>query len=316
MKKDFCFYLMGAVLVMASGLAWSQATPPVVPQTTQPTTQKATDVIATVGDQKLTRGEFDMIKKVLAPQLPADQEARLVEFWKMSTVLGNEARKSGIEKKEDVQPTLKLLWNKTLGDLYVQSQMANVTVTDEEIKAYYEANKERPEFHEGAYITGKIIASDKREDIDAIKKELTEGKDFDKLFEANIEKTKKVTGLSDPAINNVLSTQLASNLGQPIAGAMAMVTVNEVIGPRFMPDNKGFVLFKVTERKPGAMIPVEKMSEQIRGFLLSDKKMKINQEIRQKVEKEAGIQRQMPPMGPGAGPRPAPAPQATQPAAK
>jgi hypothetical protein len=316
MKRDFSLYLMGTVVVLASGLAWSQTTQPVVPQAAPQTTQKATDVVATLGDKKLTRGELDTIKKYLAPNMPADQEKRLIEAWKMVTALSNEARKSGIEQNPEFQPLLNLFKNQALSDLYMRVAVANIKISDDDVKAYYEAHKDEPQFHEGFYITGKVIATEKREESDAIKKELTEGKDFDKLFEANLEKTKKVTGLSDPAIKNVLSTQLAANLGQPIAGAMTMVTLNEAIGPRFLPDNKGFVIFKVTERKPGALIPLDKMSDQIRQMLQQQKQMTARQEIIQKAEKEAGIERQMPQMGPGAGPRPAPAPQTSKPAVK
>ena len=322
MKKSFSLYLMGAVVVLSCGLSRSQTTQPAAEiQMTAPTTQQASDVVATIGDEKLTRGELDSIKKFLAPKAPPEQEQRLIEFWKLSTALANQAKKSGIENDPDVQPVLKMLSKKFLGDLYVRNKQMSVVVTDEDVKKYYEENKAQPQFHEGAYITAKVIATEKREEIDAIKKQLTEGKDFDQLFEANKETTQKITGLSDPAFKNVLSATLVGPLGQPIAGAMAMVAENEVIGPRFLPDNKGFVLFKITERKPGELIPLEKMKEQIHGMLLNQKQMQIGQELMQQAEKEAGIVRQAPPMmgGPGrtppAGARPMP-PQSTQPAGK
>lgn len=324
MKKDLSLFLMGAVVVVSCGLAWSQTTQPVVPETAAPTTQKATDVVATVGEEKLTRGELDSIKKYLAPKAPPEQEQRLIEFWKLSTALANQAKKSGIENDPDVQPVLKMLSKKFIGDLYVRSKQMNAEVTDAEIKEYYEANKERPEFHEGAYVTGKVIATEKREAIDAIKKELTDGKDFDALVEANKESTTKITGLSSPVLDNVLTTLLNDTLGQPITGAMTMVNVNEVIGPRFLPNNKGFVLFKITEKKPGELIPLAQKEEQIRSMLQNQKQMKVGQEIMQQAEKEAGIVREAPPMmgGPGQAPpaggrpMPAPAPQKAPPAAK
>ncbi len=316
MKKSFNLYLMSMVIALSCGLSWSQTTQPAEIQAAEPKAQEASDVVATVGDEKLTRGDLDLIKKYLAPGLPPEQEQRIIDAWKMTMVLANQARKSGLEDNPELKPVMTFMKNQTLANLYMSNKRNSVTVTDEDVKAYYEANKEQPQFHEGAYITAKVIATEKREEIDAIRKQLTEGKDFDELVEANKETTQKITGLSDPSIENVLSTTLADNLGQPIAGAMTMVNVNELIGPRIMPDNKGFVLFKITERKPGELIPLEKMKDQIHSMLLNQKQMQATRDAMQEAEKEAGVVREAPPTMRGPGRTPPAAPQSTQPSAK
>jgi peptidyl-prolyl cis-trans isomerase C len=287
---------MGSVVVLASSAVWSQVQVQ-APTTAPATTQKATDVVAQVGDQKLTRGELDLIKKYLAPKMPAEQEPRLIEFWKFNAALSNQARKNGFDQNPELEPAKKMMTNQFLGQLYMRSKATNVEVTDQEVKDYYEANKSQPSFQDGAYVTAKFIATAKREEIDAIKKQLTDNAaDFDKVFEANKETTKKVTGMSDPAISNVLSTTLVDSLGQPVAGALTMVAVDQVIGPRMLPNNKGFILFKISERKPGQVIPLEKKAEEIRSMLMNQKQMKTSQEIQEQAEKEAGIVRQNQPM--------------------
>jgi hypothetical protein len=258
--------------------------------TTQP--QSPSTVVASLDGHQLTRGELESLKKYLAPGAPVEQEQKLIDFWKLSTAMADQARQAKLESDPEALLVLNLLRNKFMGDLLVRREQMNVTVSDDEVKANYDANQDNPAFRQGVFLTAQIIASEKREDIAAIKQELVEGKDFDQVFEAHKDQTAKLLGLSDPSIVNVSSTILTENLGQTVVSAMNMVPEGEVVGPRKA--TTAWVLFKVTERKPGDLVPFEKVQEEIRAKLLREKQMQAGKDIVQKAQEAAGIAPKMP----------------------
>jgi hypothetical protein len=277
-----------AIMVVLGSQAYGQpaATSP-APTATKPAAQSPDTVVATIGENKLTRGEVDIIKKFFAPNAPVEAEEQLINAWKIMTVLEQEAQKAKVLDDPDAKVVLKFLEKQNMGRIYMQLQQIKVTVSDEEVKKYYDENSDKPEFRKGFFISAKVIAAPNKEEIDKMKGQIAQGKNFDELFDANKEKTKELTGLSDAEIKNVASNLLVGNLGQGVVSAMNYVQINEVIGPRNF--TKGWLLFKVSERKPGELIPFDEVKERIHGQLLREKQMKINRELIEKAQEIAGV---------------------------
>jgi parvulin-like peptidyl-prolyl isomerase len=290
---------LAASVVLCSQALGQIAATQNAPVTTKPAVQAPDTVVATLGANKLTRGELDSIKKFFAPNAPASVDDQIIDNWKIVTVLYEEAKKANVETDPDAKVVLEFLKKQNDSRIYLQLQQMKVTVTDEEAQKFYTENSDKPEFRKGFYITAKIIAAPAKEDIDALKAEIAKGKTFDELFEANKAKTKELTGLADPDLKNVASNLLVTNLGQGVVSAMNYVKENDVVGPRNF--TKGWILFRITERKPGELTPFDQVKEEIKTRLQREKQMTIQREIIEKAQNIAGVkppQRPMPMMKP------------------
>lgn len=310
--------MIGIVVVCISVMslfgtgAWGQAAEPTQAEPAAKTpTSAPSDVVATMDGKKLTYGQLQAFKKYFAPF--GAEDSRIIDFWKVNTALAEEARKANIENDPEAQSVIAMLKEQLLGSIYVRQKQLNATVTDEEVKEYYEKNQNDRQFREGEFISAQVIVVPTKEDADKIKKELVEGKDFAKLVEENAEQTKKATKLESPEVKDQQVTELSKTLGPAVAYSMSSLPLNEVQGPR--QTTSGWALFKVTDRRPGKLIPFEKVKEDIRRNLLMRKQSTVRSEVYAEAEKKAGIKREAP-SGPGMrAPRMQVRPQTTQPAA-
>jgi len=304
-KSIFVSLTIAAVSVMwIAGIACAQATAEKekAAVTTAPATTTApSTVVATIGDRKLTYGDLQDIKKFFGATTVPDKE--IINSWKRFTAQGLMAQESGMEKDPVTKVPFQMMLDKMKGDLYVRYRMMSIKVSDADVKKYYDEHKNEPEFHKGQFITARLIATAKEDEIKNIKKQLTEGADFNKLVEANAAETNKITGMSTPDIKGVATEQLAGSLGQPIASTMTVVQLNEVIGPRQLMGNKGWILFKVTERKLGDLIPFDQVKERINNQVLRQKQMDLYRTIMDEVQKKSGVTPEPPMMPMQRGPQ-------------
>ncbi len=250
---------------------------------TKATTTAPSTVIATVGDAKLTYGELQAFKKFFAPRGTEDE--RLITFWKFNAALARMAQQDNMQKDPDAEAVIKIASDQVLGSVYIRYKQLEAAVTDQEVQEYYKQNDR--EFRENAFVTAKMIAAEKREQADQIKKQLVEGANFDKLVADNRAQTLKTTGLSDVEIKDAATDQLIKPLGPSVAYSMGRVTLNEINGPRQIPN--GWIIFKVTDRKPGKLIPLQKVEKDIREQLNRRKQIQVRTDIVAKAEKMAGV---------------------------
>jgi peptidyl-prolyl cis-trans isomerase C len=147
----FSFLLLGAAL------AWGQSqppatTPPPAPKQTAPPAMPvpsmvpADAVVLTVGDEKITKGQFDMIVSTMPPQQQAqvqtpkgrrDLADRLVEIL----TLAQEARAKKLDQTEKVKWQMMLSTDQLLANVMYRDLGENSKPDDAMLHAYYDEHK-------------------------------------------------------------------------------------------------------------------------------------------------------------------------------
>jgi len=247
-------------------------------------------VIASVGSRKLTYGEFQAFKKFFAPT--GGEDERIITIWKLNAALAEMADAEKFQKDPEAKAVLTIAQDQVLGSVFLRYKQLNATVTDEDVRNYYNQHQNDRELRESDFVTATLIAAEKREQADQIKKKIVDGANFDKLAEEYRQQTLKITGLSDIVIKNIATDQLFKPLGPSVALSMSRATLNEVNGPRQTPS--GWLLFKVTARTQGKLVPLEKVEKNIREVLARQKQFQVRSDLIQQAEKMAGVKLEAP----------------------
>lgn len=153
-------------------------------------------ILAKVGSVKIS--EEDFLKELLG--MPAvyqnylstvEGKKQLLEIMLRERILLSMAEKSGVEKKKDVQKTLKEFKERQkeeatefrkgllLRDYLRELQDGELKISDAEIKSYYEENKD--EFLNPKKISASHILSSTAEEATAVLARLKKGENFSKV---------------------------------------------------------------------------------------------------------------------------------------
>jgi len=160
----------------------------------------------------------------------------------------------------------------------------NVTVTDKDVKDYYEANKESFQEGENKVHIAHILVKTK-EESDKIKKELDEGKDF-----ANIAKEKSL---------DVATKDKGGDLGwinykdmkQGMVFMLAAKTMNKGEVSQPIKEKDGWHILKVIDKKIYTPKPFDDVKDNIKKVLINQKKNKLWQDSFSKWKKEAKVKK-------------------------
>jgi peptidyl-prolyl cis-trans isomerase C len=104
-------------------------------------------VLVTVGQETITQSDLNARTVMLPPQIRSRFEtaagrAQMLEQVVLVSLLAQEARRLGIDKQEDVAKKIKEAVDNIIVQELTRHQISGeVTVTDEEIAAYYDGNK-------------------------------------------------------------------------------------------------------------------------------------------------------------------------------
>ncbi|MFZ5862757.1 MAG: peptidylprolyl isomerase [Nitrospirota bacterium] len=137
----------------------------------------AGDEVATVNGQPISRAAFDEAIAGVPPQMQervATVEGReaLLDDLILREVLLQESKRAGVEKDPEVKRQLEDLRRQVLVQATLK-KVADADVTDEKVKAYYEAHKD--EFRQ---VRASHILVETEEQAKDAKKRVTEGGDF------------------------------------------------------------------------------------------------------------------------------------------
>ena len=150
---------------------------PGTPAVTAPAVSVAPDkVILTIGDQKMTAGEFDQIIEALPEQVRAQargpQKRMFAEQLVRIKVLYQEAHKQKLDENPRVQKQVELQRENLLANFLVQEMTANAQIDDATAHQFYEQHKSDFETASARHIL--IRAKGSPLPVQPGKKELTE----------------------------------------------------------------------------------------------------------------------------------------------
>lgn len=262
------------------------------------TTSAAEDpstVLAEVGKARLTLGQFNKQVADLPPQfqmtLAVNPKLReqLLERWAQITLFAQEAKAMKMDQDPAFKEKLEDVKNAMLAQSFIEKKVeGKVTVTPEEVKAYYEAHKSefsQPEMVKARHILVRVPSdanekawSEAEAKIKDIKKQLDKGKDFAELAKQYSD---------DPG-----SKDRGGDLGFFPKGRMVpefetaafALKPGETSGPVKSPF--GYHIIQVQERKDAAVIPFEDISQQVEQRLIAEKQQRLVGQITDELKKK------------------------------
>jgi len=260
---------------------------------------KDDDVVAKIGDRKITLSEFnkmlgylDSEKQKLIEKNPQLKE-NLLQQYIQGIVISKLAKKKGFDKNPELKEQLEMITDNYIAIEYLKKEVANkVEVSEEDIKAYYESHKDEfktPEMVRSRHILIKTdpSASDSdkkkaREKAEEILKKIKAGEDFAKL----------ASDVSDDTGSKTKGGELGfftkGRMVKPFEDAAFSLKPGEVSG--IVETQFGYHIIKVEEKKEPGMEPFDTAKEKIKQKLLQERTKAKVTEFLEKAMKEANIE--------------------------
>ena len=260
---------------------------------------KDDDVVAKIGDRKITLSEFnkmlgylDSEKQKLIEKNPQLKE-NLLQQYIQGIVISKLAKKKGFDKNPELKEQLEMITDNYIAIEYLKKEVANkVEVSEEDIKAYYESHKDEfktPEMVRSRHILIKTdpSASDNdkkkaKEKAEEILKKIKAGEDFAKL----------ASDVSDDTGSKTKGGELGfftkGRMVKPFEDAAFSLKPGEVSG--IVETQFGYHIIKVEEKKEPGMEPFDTAKEKIKQKLLQERTKAKVTEFLEKAMKEANIE--------------------------
>jgi len=235
----------------------------------------ADEIIAIVNGVDIKRDTLNTLMDMAKRSGAGDQvdEKTMLEDLVVTELARQEANKSGLAEREDVQDKLKNFKDKLVLNTWMQEKAAALNITDDEIKAAYD--KATAQMSKSEYKARHILVKTKDE-ATAIIAELKAGKDFADLAKAKSTDT---------------SAQMGGDLGwfktdsmvKPFAEAVAAMqpgqTSTEPVETQF-----GWHVIKLEEKRDVKLPELDNMKPQLKRQIEQEKMMSYMKDLRAKAD--------------------------------
>jgi peptidyl-prolyl cis-trans isomerase C len=113
-------------------------------------------VVLTIGDQKLTRAQFELLLAAIAQNgrpatTPADKRKVAEQYGELET-MAQEARKRNLDQSREAKQMLAIQTDSFLASTLAKKITEEVQFTDLDLRAYYDAHKDEFEEAKGSHI--------------------------------------------------------------------------------------------------------------------------------------------------------------------
>ena len=250
---------------------------------------KDDDIVATIGDKKITNADFNrivgyfVVDKQKAFEKNPQQKEIILRQLIQSIVVSELASKNGFDSKPDVKEQLDVIKMNFLANEYLKREVASkATVSGDDMKAFYDANQadfKTSEMVRARHILIKIdptappqYKEKAKEKADGILKMIKEGDDFAEL----------ATELSDDPGSKTKGGDLGFfqrgrmvKQFEDVAFSLKPGEISAVVETQY-----GYHIIKVEEKKSPSVEPFDTVKEKINQKLLQERmKTKVNEFI-------------------------------------
>lgn len=224
------------------------------------------EVLAVVAGEEITQAEFDAFLQNLPSQQQAyisnpqfrqqclEQLIALYSFAKM-------AEDEKLDQTEEFETVLKRAKRDILAQLAMRETLKGITVSEEESKAYYDANMEQ--FKKGETVRAKHILVDSEEQSNSILESITSG---EKEFEAA---AMEFSTCPSKAQGGDLGEFGKGQMVKEFEDAAFAAEIGHVVGP--VKSQFGYHLIKVEDKKEASVAAFDEVKENIRINLIQQK---------------------------------------------
>ncbi len=241
-------------------------------------------VIARVGDEVITMADFESMMGMVPPQYRSQMTSPQAKRQLLNQIiegmlLAKEARRLELDKKERTIYMIKSSADQVLIRELVKELQANLDISQEEIKSYYDQNTDK--FQSPPQIKARHILVKTEEEAKAIRAELDNGGDF-----ATIAKEKSIGPSKDKGGD--LGWFGKGRMVKPfeeVAFALKNGETSQPVNTRF-----GWHIIRVDESKPAGAKPLQEAQVQIHTTLVQERTKTAMKEIRERWEKEVKVE--------------------------
>jgi EpsD family peptidyl-prolyl cis-trans isomerase len=242
-------------------------------------------VLAVVNGKNITEDEFKEEAATLSPLAvnslsEAENRDKFLDNLIDKQLIVQKAEAMGLEKDPEVAKRIELLKSSLLLGLYVKNEVLDkVKITDQDVKAYFDANKDQL----GSVRISHILVGTHKEAEDVLAK-LKAGSDFAALAR-QVSLDKKTKG-SGGDLGFVDWAQFGSS---SLKDAAFKLKTGETSG--IIQSSYGFHIMKVTAKKPVAASQYEKMKDSLRTQIEQKKKEERFDSIVKELKDKAKVER-------------------------
>lgn len=242
----------------------------------------AEKVVAEVGIYKLYEGELEELMKSdpqvseilkVKPELKPQIQKSLIERWINITMFYLAAKDENLKEKEEVKKKLFEAEKMILAEEYLQKTLSQISFTEEEMKAFYEKNKDRYKDPEAIQLKHILIYVPESTDKTTQEKALNKAKQI----RAQLLKGAKFEELARMHSDDTASREKGGDLGILKKGEtipefeekVFKLKVGEISEPIRSP--YGYHLVKVVKRIPASELSYDKVREKIKEDIKREK---------------------------------------------
>lgn len=224
--------------------------------------------LATVGSREITQRDMDFFMKSINPQTAAQFQSPEGQKQLLNELINQEvfyldAMDKGMDKKDDFQKEVERMKENLLKQFAINELLANLEVTEEEMKEFYETNK--AQFVSPKSVQASHILVKELEEAQKAMKEIEDGASFEEVAKKYSTCPSKERGGD---LGFFGKGQMVPEF-EEAAFAMELNTISEPVKSQF-----GYHIIKVTDEKEEGTKSLEEVKPQIQQQLLAQKQQK------------------------------------------
>lgn len=222
-------------------------------------------ILAKVGNVSITESDVDATIKALGPRgasynTPDGRKAVLEQIVAKNLFL-NEARANSYEKDARFIEDLAKVKDEMLANFAIEKTISEITVSDDEVKKYYDEHQSEFSFPETVTASHILVAEEDK--IKEIAADITAGK---MSFE---EAAKKFSTCPSGQQGGSLGEFGRGQMVREFEDAAFSMNIGEVSAP--VKTQFGYHLIKLQAKKESGTLPFEKVEAELRNVVLQDK---------------------------------------------
>ncbi len=246
--------------------------------------KKEGKVLAEVNSGSITTGDFDRELKNLPEYLKAMAETpqgrkEMLDTMVIRELILQQASKDGLDKGADIEEKLQDLRKRLIVESFLKKKVeVESKVSDEDMKKFYEQNKEK--FKSSEQIKASHILVKTEKEAKDIAAQIKAGGNFEELAKKHSTDSSATKG-GDLGWFGKGSMVPAF---EKAALALKDGQVSDIVKSDF-----GYHIIKLTGKRPAGLRPLEEVKEQIKAAIMPTKQQEIFQKIKEELKKSAKI---------------------------
>ena len=239
----------------------------------------ADKILVTAGNATLTQAEFEEILIGMPPELKQmlnaqpELRAEMLNKWADYQILAQEAEAKGFGEKATAQRKIKEIRDRVIVQDLIESQVAQITISEAAIKDYYNSHKSAYPIPEQARVQHILIHIKDFNNVTEVELANKKASEIQDKLQAGESFALMAQQYSDDSQTKVIGGDVGffskGEIEQPFEDVAFTAPIGEVSSP--VQTSIGLHIIKVTERKEAGVSPFEKEKENIRMKLVEEK---------------------------------------------